>query len=44
MAAAQDKLTAQVAYLRSKLDRLLIAVNEVFDEGDAIDFHESEEG
>jgi hypothetical protein len=44
MAAAQKKLAQQVTILRGKLEKLLICVDEIFDEGDAIDWRESRKG
>jgi hypothetical protein len=40
MAVAQQKLHAQVIQLRDKLDRILLTMYEVFEEGDAIDWRE----
>lgn len=40
MAVAQQKLAAQVLQLREKLDRVLLVMYEVFDDGDAIDWRE----
>lgn len=40
MALAQQKLSAQVMQLRNKLDRLLLAIDEIFDDGDGLDWRE----
>ncbi len=44
MYLAQQKLAAQVLQLREKQDKILLAVTEIFDEGDGIDFGEQRKG
>ena len=41
MAAAQQKLSNQVIQLRTKLDRILLCMTEVFEDGDGIDWREN---